>query len=68
MALLTDLTILPTFDQAKKTKKQKNKKTNLEKINWGIGENKFEKRSHKCDTDLFLIFMFYPPGYSVATL
>ena len=62
MALLTDLTINSIFDQAKKVKQ------NLEKINWGIGENKFEKRSHKCDTDLFLIFMFYPPGYSVATL
>ena len=37
MALLTDLTIHPTFDQAKKNKQ------NLEKINWRIGENKFEK-------------------------
>jgi hypothetical protein len=39
MALLTDLTIRPTFDQANKQ--------NLEKINWRIGENKFEKRSHE---------------------
>jgi hypothetical protein len=41
MALLTDLTIRPTFYEAKKT----TNKQNLEKINWRIGENKFEKRS-----------------------
>ena len=42
MALLTDLTIRPTFDQANKENKQ-----NLEKENWRIGENKLEKRSHE---------------------
>ena len=39
---LTYLTIRPTFDQAKR----KEKENKLEKINWRIGENKFEKRSH----------------------
>ena len=34
MAVLTDLTIGPTFDQAKKNEN----KQNLEKINWRIGE------------------------------
>jgi hypothetical protein len=34
MVLLTDLTIHPTFDQAKNKTKQ-----NLVKINWRIGEN-----------------------------
>ena len=41
MALLTDLTICPNFDQTKKNKQ------NLEKINSRIGENKLEKRSHE---------------------
>ena len=41
MVLLTNLTILPSFDQAKKDKY----KQNLKKITWRIGENKLEKRS-----------------------
>ena len=41
MALLTDLTIRHAFDQGKKNKQ------NMEKINWRIGENRFEKRSHE---------------------
>ena len=46
MALLTDLTFRPTFDQVKKKNKEQKKKK-LEKIDWRIGENKFEKRSHE---------------------
>ena len=39
---MADLTICPTFDQKKD-------KQDLEKINWRIGANNFENRSHECE-------------------
>ena len=50
MALLTNLTIRPTFDQNKQ---------NLEKVNWRIGENKFENLMNellvRCECVVFYV-------------
>ena len=43
----------PTFDQAKK----KTNKQNLEKINWRIVENKYEKRSHEWVVEFSFLFI-----------
>jgi hypothetical protein len=46
LAMTSKIYIVINYSASKKLSKKQNRQ-NLEKINWRIGENKFEKRSYE---------------------